>query len=371
MVSKKYSVITKGLFLLISLLLTPSVLAVNCDYYITSLPYDITDAGKTYCLNQSLTTTSYGIKYVNNTFNETYLYCFGNKIIGSGSNIGIIYGNLLGTGKYLKSYDCEIEGFYNGVVTVTSNTLWIENFTIRNVTNGVWIQDYTGDYARILNSFINSSSYGIYMDGIGGATNDHLIDGNKIYSDIGIYAVKDCSNTYRNNIIVARIGFKSSNTYGTSTFYNNLFNVSEKYTDIVSDFLIKFNTTKTLGTNIVGGPYIGGNYWGFWNRSGYSDTCTDSDSDGICDSPLLLATVNTTELYDYLPLAIYVPPTPMTLREVSPLIYYLVVVGTGLMFVEWIYGMIEELRPGLKGIIEALIALVGILAIASLIQVLV
>jgi hypothetical protein len=62
----------------------------------------------------------------------------------------------------------------------------------------------------------------------------------------------------------------------------------------------------TKGTNIVGGPYIGGNYWGSPDGTGYSDTCVDANNDGICDNPYTLATDN----IDYLPLAKYVGPPP-------------------------------------------------------------
>lgn len=79
--------------------------------------------------------------------------------------------------------------------------------------------------------------------------------------------------------------------------YNNFFNNTVNYneTGSVNNF---FNTTKTLGTNIVGGDYIGGNYWGFSNGTGFSETCTDSDGDDICDSYYDLNDGS----YDYLPL---------------------------------------------------------------------
>ena len=45
-----------------------------------------------------------------------------------------------------------------------------------------------------------------------------------------------------------------------------------------------FNTTKTAGTNIVGGPYIGGNFWAKPDGTGFSQTATDADGDGISDT---------------------------------------------------------------------------------------
>jgi PGF-pre-PGF domain-containing protein len=87
---------------------------------------------------------------------------------------------------------------------------------------------------------------------------------------------------------------------GSSTrnvIYNNFFNSTLNYneTDSTGNF---FNVTKTAGTNIVGGDYIGGNYWGFLNGTGFSETCTDADGDDICDSVYDLSDGS----YDYLPL---------------------------------------------------------------------
>jgi len=53
---------------------------------------------------------------------------------------------------------------------------------------------------------------------------------------------------------------------------------------INSNAFTNFNTTEQTGTRIYStGPNIGGNYWTTPN-GGYSDTCTDSDNDGFCDS---------------------------------------------------------------------------------------
>jgi parallel beta-helix repeat protein len=88
--------------------------------------------------------------------------------------------------------------------------------------------------------------------------------------------------------------------------YDNLFNSTSDNVYFGTSGANYWNTTLTSGTNIVGGPYIGGNYWGKPDGTGFSDTCSDSDNDGICDSSYTLATDN----IDYLPLAKYVGPLP-------------------------------------------------------------
>ena len=62
---------------------------------------------------------------------------------------------------------------------------------------------------------------------------------------------------------------------------------------------IVWNTTKTAGTNIVGGPYIAGNFWAKPDGSGFSQTATDADGDGIADTAYKLPGNNYT---DFLPL---------------------------------------------------------------------
>ena len=72
----------------------------------------------------------------------------------------------------------------------------------------------------------------------------------------------------------------SSNTF-YNNYLNNIVNVFNETTDILTN---TYNTAQTCGLNIVGGPYIGGNYWAYPNGTGFSQICTDSDANGFCDS---------------------------------------------------------------------------------------
>ncbi len=63
------------------------------------------------------------------------------------------------------------------------------------------------------------------------------------------------------------------------------------------------NYEKTAGRNIVGGPYLGGNFWANPNGTGFSQTRPDANHDGICDVPFVME-----DATDYLPLA----PSPGT-----------------------------------------------------------
>ncbi len=88
-----------------------------------------------------------------------------------------------------------------------------------------------------------------------------------------------------------------------TTVYNNYFNDTNNFGTSV---FTKWNITKTLGTNIVGGPYLGGNFWANSGGTGYSQTCTDADWDGICDLPYTLGTDT-----DYLPLSMNYTNAPV------------------------------------------------------------
>jgi len=62
---------------------------------------------------------------------------------------------------------------------------------------------------------------------------------------------------------------------------------------------ITWNSTLTPGTNILGGPYLGGNYWGAApGEKGFSDKAPDVDGFGISDTPYQINDNNV----DYLPL---------------------------------------------------------------------
>lgn len=100
--------------------------------------------------------------------------------------------------------------------------------------------------------------------------------------------------------------------------YNNYFGSVENISvdEISSD--ITWNTTLEVGVNILGGPYMGGNYWGSApGLEGYSDTVDDEDGFGIGDKPYEINSYN----IDYLPLTNteknYPAPTPEPVEQVA------------------------------------------------------
>ena len=72
-----------------------------------------------------------------------------------------------------------------------------------------------------------------------------------------------------------------------------------------------YSTTKTAGANIVGGLYIGGNYWAKPSGTGFSQSAVDKDGDGFSDSAY--TNIEGSIYSDYLPLVIPGGPVPIPL----------------------------------------------------------
>jgi parallel beta-helix repeat protein len=91
-----------------------------------------------------------------------------------------------------------------------------------------------------------------------------------------------------NNYIEGSDPINATNTrldYPTGETYDSSFNGTNAW-----------NVSKTVAGNVLGGPNRAGNYWATPDGTGFSQTCTDADDDGICDSPRPVATNNVDEL---------------------------------------------------------------------------
>ncbi len=112
---------------------------------------------------------------------------------------------------------------------------------------------------------------------------------------LGIWDIIKSSSISNNSL---GIYLESSN----NTIYNNYFNNTNNAVASGSNSL---NVTRTIGSNIIDGPYIGGNFWAYPDGTGFSQLCADANADGICDSSYMSGIGNT----DYLALAPFLRKT--------------------------------------------------------------
>ncbi|MDI6737325.1 MAG: right-handed parallel beta-helix repeat-containing protein [Nanoarchaeota archaeon] len=189
----------------------------------------------------------------------------------------------------------------DGITFILTSNSTIKNSNITLSGAGISHDDFRTAYYAIgfsgshYNNITNNtiSAFGAAVDGIYMEQANHSIfTKNRIHVEglvafvIYIYSSACVNNTFYNNFFNASI-------------INSLSQTGVGYEESVPT--LTWNTTKTAGTNIIGKSYIGGNYWGNNNGTGYSDTCLDADGDYICDAAVSIMDNN----IDYLPLAAY------------------------------------------------------------------
>jgi len=85
-------------------------------------------------------------------------------------------------------------------------------------------------------------------------------------------------------------------------FYNNFLNNTKNIDFSGTIYQNYYNITRQTGTRIYSaGTEIGGNYLADPNGNGYSETCGDVDTDGLCDDPYVINSIGPN--IDYLPLS--------------------------------------------------------------------
>jgi S-layer protein (TIGR01567 family) len=204
----------------------------------------------------------------------------------------------------------------NGIYLSGRNGVTIKNTNVRNFSEGIYL------YSSSSNTLSGNNASSNNNDGIilVSSSNNNVLNGNNAWNNwVGIYLVSDSNTLSGNNVsnnldgiyLYSSInnmlsGNNAWNNYGigiglyyssNNDIYNNVFNNTNNF--YIENSVSTWSITKTPGTNIIDGSYLGGNFWANPSGTGFSQTCTDGNSDGICDSAYTLDSSN----IDYLPLA--------------------------------------------------------------------
>ncbi|UCD04285.1 MAG: right-handed parallel beta-helix repeat-containing protein [Candidatus Woesearchaeota archaeon] len=244
---------------------------------------------------------SYGIRLSISNYNN-----ISNTITNSNSNDGIYlyqsdYNNITditsisnsGDGVGLSSADYNIVdravAYLNdaGITIGGSEYNIVKNMNSSSSTGARCIHLGFGANFNTLSNIIanGNKNYGLY---ISQAEHNNLTNiTSNSHSNYGVLL----SNSHYNTLTQIRThsnnfnGFRIYSSHSNKIYdclFNNTNNVGFGF-DIYENY---WNTAKQAGTNIIGGNWIGGNFWTTPSGNDYSDNCIDlSPDDGICDYP--------------------------------------------------------------------------------------
>jgi nitrous oxidase accessory protein len=223
----------------------------------------------------------------------------GFKIEGAGLNLSGIYMD--------QSKGCTVENNRflnnsNGIYLKNSENNMILNNLVGKSNHGIILEQ--SNYNTVSGNRASKNRYGIYLPN----SNKNLVTNNTLSEnkDYGILLSTAVSNTLSeneafNNGRGIHFGNSDGNTILNNRIYSNevygLFICPKSDKNLVFNNYFNntvnaipnngtdnsYNMKKTAGTNIVGGPYLAGNFWADPIGTGFSEIAIDSDVDGIAD----------------------------------------------------------------------------------------
>jgi len=178
-----------------------------------------------------------------------------------------------------------------GIYFINSNISTISGNDVSNNNEyGMWIS--LSNYNTISGNIANETRRGIFLDS---SSHNTLSENVVAFNDIaGLYECPGCHyNTIFNN------------------YLNNVRNADIRNRDTT------WYKSKAAGINIVGGPYIGGNFWGKPDGKGFSQNATDANGDGLADTEY-----NEFNITDKLPLVAGISYLPVANFNANPVSGY-------------------------------------------------
>jgi parallel beta-helix repeat protein len=194
----------------------------------------------------------------------------------------------------------------NQVISNTGYGFYLRNSNSNNLNLNIATRNDRGIY--LINSSTNTISSNIFSENnnygiLISHSNFNIISWNTANrTSRGIHLDSSTNNTITGNIAASNSvsGYYMCRASHRNIFYNNYAN--NVLNEDINTTDITWNLAKTAGKNIVGGPYIGGNFWASPMGDGFSEIAQDKDGDGIADIPYTWLTANGTNITDYLPL---------------------------------------------------------------------
>ena len=188
----------------------------------------------------------------------------------------------------------------------------LENVTVRNLALSGWDEGaafYNVTGGRLERSSVAGSTFaGVSLDG--GTSGVSVVDC-RLHDDwVGII-IRDSNRNEVTGCTVESAWGTGVSLYsaGENRVTDNRFSTPRNVRVAGTPLANQWNTTRTSRTNVVGGPFSGGNYWGAPDHRGWSDGAFDTDRDGIGDEAYNLSTDGLN--VDALPLVVYAMPAPV------------------------------------------------------------
>lgn len=268
----------------------------GCDYIVTDCSV-LSVANKVYCLDNDIIDSA-NTTCMNFTASNVTLDCMGHIIDGTSTDGTYgIYSNQDTT----KIYNCFINSWDRAIQLENVNPAGFINNTVLNDSTNYNIFGSDAYALYITNTTINcrSDKNGYQQGGSGGSS--VTVDSTFNNCKYGLYLINSYGDDAYGNRFIDGTDFAiffSEGTPSGGNYYNNFFNQT-KYFGWGEEGYVYLNTTLKSGTRVYGsGDLIGGNYYTNSTNNGFSDTCLDSNADGICNSNYTISTS-----VDYLPLS--------------------------------------------------------------------
>ena len=226
-----------------------------------------------------------------------YVYRTNNTSINSNTLISNSNGIVLYNSSTNSIMDNNILSTDIGIYLHTSANNSLIGNKVSNSFDGIYL--YSSPYNDVTDNIAESNGrFGIllYFSGNNSLRNNSI----NLNQNQGIQLYGSDYNNLTENTIISNqnYGIYLFST-GNNSFHNNILN-NTKNIMIDNSGSNVWNLNGILNTNVIGGPYIGGNFWANPSGTGFSQTCIDDNIDGFCDSSYLMNSENA----DYFPLTI-------------------------------------------------------------------